>query len=496
MKRRDRRQTPLNTSLIQGKSKQSSIDDMFSSDAISPDDMDSSILKNKKSDTASAFYLDGEGTSKEKSLDKYIGIISNLDVKDEKKEKKISKSKEKKKQRLNLTRVSVLTPDGKPLMPTKASRAKKWLKEGKAKVVTNDIGIFQIQLIKEPSGRNKQEITVTIDPGSSFTGVGICSKKCILYGCNIEFPGNLLEKENPKTGKKIKVFVHTVHQRMDKRRELRRSRRYRKTRRRESRFLNRSKKKIAPSILSRKQLELRVVKELTKIYPISIIGIEDIKFDHYNKRWGKNFSQVEVGKKWLFEELQKLVKAPIKLIRGFDTDIRRKQLGLKKSSQKEERNPDSHVNDCIAMGSIILGLGMERSNKFKFDVITRPRYSRRKLHLEQPAKGGIRRRYGGSTIPFSKLRKGDYVEAIQGKKIFRGWISGYTNMYGSDFIYISDFDWKGFGKNRTQTAVVPSNIRIINRNNGLLIKSLEISKDRIEICKYGTIQKGIEDAWL
>ena len=67
---------------------------------------------------------------------------------------------------------------------------------------------------------------------------------------------------------------------MDKRRELRRSRRYRNCRRRPSRFLNRTKTgKITPSIKARKQLELKVISELCKIYPISIAGIEDVSFN-------------------------------------------------------------------------------------------------------------------------------------------------------------------------------------------------------------------------
>lgn len=41
-------------------------------------------------------------------------------------------------------------------MPTTNRRANKWLKEKKAKKVRNKLGIFQVQLIKEPSGRNKQ----------------------------------------------------------------------------------------------------------------------------------------------------------------------------------------------------------------------------------------------------------------------------------------------------------------------------------------------------
>jgi hypothetical protein len=58
-------------------------------------------------------------------------------------------------------------------MPTKSSRARRWIKEGKAKIVKNDLGIFQIKLIVEPSGYDIQDISVGIDPGSCFTGIAI-----------------------------------------------------------------------------------------------------------------------------------------------------------------------------------------------------------------------------------------------------------------------------------------------------------------------------------
>jgi len=49
-------------------------------------------------------------------------------------------------------------------MPTKPSRARRWLKEGKAKIVHNDLECFAIQLTFE-TGENTQPIAVGIDPG-------------------------------------------------------------------------------------------------------------------------------------------------------------------------------------------------------------------------------------------------------------------------------------------------------------------------------------------
>jgi hypothetical protein len=69
-------------------------------------------------------------------------------------------------------RVPVLSPEGQPLMPTKPSRARRWLKSGKAKIVYNDLGIFTIQLMFESSGTNTQPISVGVDPGKKVRFVG------------------------------------------------------------------------------------------------------------------------------------------------------------------------------------------------------------------------------------------------------------------------------------------------------------------------------------
>ena len=107
-------------------------------------------------------------------------------------------------------RVPVLSPEGKPLMPTKQSRARRWLKSGKAKVVHNDLGIFTIQLVSEPSGTNTQPISVGVDPGKLYTGIGVQSAKTTLWMGHLQLP------------------FESVKQRMEQRRMMRRGRRGRR----------------------------------------------------------------------------------------------------------------------------------------------------------------------------------------------------------------------------------------------------------------------------
>jgi hypothetical protein len=498
MNKRDRRRTPQSTSLALGKS---SIED-FWADALSPDGRDSSLMKKNSNDTASVKVddtrvpittLNGEGTK--------ARIISAPQI--PKKKKRVRKAR-------NNYRVPVLNPDGTPAMPTTNKRANKWLKQKKAKVVKNDLGIFQIQLLFEPSGRNKQPIVLTHDPGSSFTGFGVISKKSVLLGLMIELPGykkgSTPKIEKNAFGKKIQKFPNLIVEGMTKRRQLRRGRRYRKTWRRPERWLNRKNKKIIrmpPSILARKQLEYRIVLEIMKIYPVYGIGYEDIKFNHFKDTKGEKgqfFSHVEVGKTWILGRLKRLVqkyKMPLglRIMKGWETNSRSKLLGFNKSGDKTVRSVESHVNDCIAMGSIILrSVEIEIGNKFKFDVITRPKYDRRKLHKEKFQKGGFRKRYGGTTIPGSELRKGDYVEAIQGKKAFRGWVSGYEEDRGViKTISVSGFDWNRLG----QFGV--DNVRLLGRNTGLLLRIMERATTRSEAKlkdnRDGMTQLTIDDAW-
>ena len=473
MNTRDRRLTPTSTALAAGW----------------PEAVDREATE-VKPDTASDFYLDGEGTSgdKEKSESKdTVRLIPNNIH-------NIQKIKIKKKYNY---RVPVQYPDGKPGMPTSNKKANKLLEEGKAEIIKNKLNIFAIKLKFWPIYRNLQPMALLIDPGSAFTGIAVMSNRCINISYMLELPG-YKKGSKPftvinKQGKKIQKYHNAIVDRMTERRMLRRGRRHRKCRRREEKWLNRSKKgKLAPSMLAKKQLELEMVKVLSKLYPIQIIGFEDISFNHWGDKDGTKgqfFSQVEIGKNWLLDRLGKIPNIiEIKNIKGYETARRREQLKLPKEEDKTRRSKTSHVTDCIAMGSIILNIIDYPKNKFHFDIISRPKYNRRSLFSYEPGKGGIFERYGGHipNLPvFKGLRKGDYVEATAPveKKIYRGWISGYTG----DRIYTSDFDW-----NQSQSFSV-ENVRLLDRNHGLINGRLSYIKDMIDICQFGSKQIDTEN---
>jgi hypothetical protein len=61
-------------------------------------------------------------------------------------------------------------------MPTKNSRARRWVKEGKAIGKWSDVGIYYVQLL-EPAGEETQPVVVGLDPGKSYAGVGVQSTK-------------------------------------------------------------------------------------------------------------------------------------------------------------------------------------------------------------------------------------------------------------------------------------------------------------------------------
>jgi hypothetical protein len=92
-----------------------------------------------------------------------------------------------------MNRVPVISKEGKPLMPTKPSRARRWIKEGKAVGKWSDLGIYYVQLASS-TAEVVQPITVGVDPGKSYSGVGVQSAKCTLLQLHLILPFGRVKK--------------------------------------------------------------------------------------------------------------------------------------------------------------------------------------------------------------------------------------------------------------------------------------------------------------
>lgn len=360
-------------------------------------------------------------------------------------------------------RVPVVDSDGKPLMPTTPQRARQWVESGKAVGKWSDLNVYYVQLTIEPSGRATQAVVVGIDPGKHFSGVGVQSSRFSLFTAHLVLP------------------FESVKKRMEQRRVMRRTRRSRRINRdvpfkernhRQKRFDNRRGNKLPPSIRANRDLELRVVRELAAIYPVSSIVWEYVRADvdltsgRKGAKSGKGFSAVMVGQRYALAELAKI--APVSTLQGWETANLRRQLGLVKSKNKAEQTPQSHAVDgtALAASEFIRYVPVDAGRQWvgsvaitacPFKIIRRPPICRRQLHLLQPAKGGKRRAYGG-TVTRHGYRKGDFVKAEKAGTVFYGWVSGDTKSQVS----VSDAQWKRLGQFSAKK------IELMQRSTGLL----------------------------
>ncbi len=319
-------------------------------------------------------------------------------------------------------RVPVVSADGKPLMPCRPSKARKLLGNGLADKCWNKLGQFYLRLKFQPRSELNvnQQVCLAVDPGSKCDGVTVVSRKGVLTGAMLVLPSRVAEK-------------------LEQRREMRRARRYRKTPRRAKRFNNRRKPDhwIAPSQKAKVDFRTKIIDELCRLYPVSRFAIEDVKFDHYKKRWGKYFSTVEIGKARLYEHLRRI--GDLKLYNGIETAKSRERLGLLKNSRKSALEWNTHAVDAIAIGCV--DIGCPNPYPPEFWVWKRFEYAKRQLHRLEPDKGCVRRRYGGSwsILPF---RKGDVVQNHGRLVRVGGFMDGRISLHS--------FDLKN--KRTTQTA--------------------------------------------
>ena len=223
-------------------------------------------------------------------------------------------------------------------MPTTPKRARLLLKQGKARPYWNKLGIFCIILMYDVQPDN-QQLVVGIDPGSSFEGWSVVgTKETALNGMS----------EAPK---------HVTNA-VETRRTMRRARRHRKCWRRPARFNNRlsGRKFIPPSTFARWNAKIRIIEQLQKILPITDVVVEDVAAVSKKncRRWNKNFSPLEVGKRWFYTAIRAL-GLDLYLRTGYETKELRDRFGLKKSSQKDKKTFSSHAVDAWVMAADISG---------------------------------------------------------------------------------------------------------------------------------------------
>ena len=166
-------------------------------------------------------------------------------------------------------RVFVLDKNKKPLNPTHPARVRKLLKSGRAKVFKK----FPFTIIlQDREGGEVNECQLKIDPGSKTTGLAIQHPP---------HPPFVRGELKGGWGAELTHRGQQIRDNLTSRRQLRRSRRNRKTRYRKPRFLNRKRPEgwLAPSLMSRVHNILTWVKRLCRICPISGISQELVRFD-------------------------------------------------------------------------------------------------------------------------------------------------------------------------------------------------------------------------
>ncbi|MDJ0620835.1 MAG: RRXRR domain-containing protein [Calothrix sp. MO_192.B10] len=377
-----------------------------------------------------------------------------------------------------VTRVPVISPEGKPLMPTTPARARKWIKTGKAIGKRNQVGVFYVQLLREPSGTQTQEIVAGTDRGKAFTGLAFQSKLATIALFHACLPGFYKSKKTTKDRQ-------SVTGKMAKRAELRRTRRGQRINRkmafklrnhREKRFNNRRQNKLPPSVKANREMELRILSQMAQIVPIS--EIRDEACGGNSKRNGFGISPVTVGQEWFRSKASSI--ALVKEVDSLDTGRYRNQLGLVKDKKdKSKQNPKTHANDAIALASTAFiqykrfhtakshghhWVGECRVTPSPFIVITRPKLFRRKLYQENYSKGGVLKRQGGTITPFG-FRSGDYVQTSRKSEVIRGWVGGFTNSGKTKKISIYDHNWSRIGQFN------PNKVKLIKRSSRLCVVS-------------------------
>ncbi len=162
-----------------------------------------------------------------------------------------------------MSKVFVIDQDKRPLDPIHPARARQLLTNGNAVVFRTFP--FTIILKEARSETPVTPLKIKLDPGAKFTGLAIVNETTgeVVWAGELQHRG------------------FQIRDALTSRRQLRRSRRNRKTRYRQPRFLNRTRPKVwlPPSLISRVENVLTWVRRLIKFCPIDGICVELVKFD-------------------------------------------------------------------------------------------------------------------------------------------------------------------------------------------------------------------------
>lgn len=159
-------------------------------------------------------------------------------------------------------KIYVISKNGKPLMPTTPARARKMLRDGKAKCIRRTP--FTIKLLYETTSYT-QSITLGVDTGSSHVGsAAVDSVGSVVYLSEAEIRNDIADK-------------------MKQRAKYRRNRRNRKTRYRQARWLNRKNSiksdRFSPTMISKINSHLKEISFAKSLLPIAHMILETGTFD-------------------------------------------------------------------------------------------------------------------------------------------------------------------------------------------------------------------------
>ena len=276
-------------------------------------------------------------------------------------------------------------------MPCAPARARLLLKKGKALARRNKLGVFYIKLKYAVEPRN-QILAVGVDPGSRYEAISVVGTKDTVL--------NIMSEA-----------VDWVKKALEQRRQMRRARRYRKTRRRECRGDNRRREgRIPPSTKARWDAKLRIITQLKRIMPISHAAVEDIRAVTRKacRGWNGNFSPIEVGKQYFYSALEAM-GLEVSTKGGSETKKLRDSLGLKKIRNKSKPVFESQCVDSWCLAAMVTGAEHPTTKSLYYMVPLR--WHRRQIHRLEAEKGGARRRYGG-TVSLG-LKKGTLVKHVK-----------------------------------------------------------------------------------